>query len=214
MVSYNFWKYSTIGLLALIIVGLSLPQASAHITAKTAHMLEHIYNFVDGIEAKTGNLPDDPADQSLLDSQLESIQLDMDEIQGSIDSISGGLELKTVRVITSGNPPDANFDFTDVLPLEEGKAYSGMVSGFFSLSVGSRGFVTCQMAGINEPISLVIVERTELTQNPEFVVNEDFACDRLYISFGDILGNGDAGLSGFAGNVQYFESTDITEIPS
>ena len=69
MVSPN-WKYLTVGVLAILAVGFSIPQASAHITNGTQHMLQHIYNFVDGIEAKTENLPTDPADQSEVESAI------------------------------------------------------------------------------------------------------------------------------------------------
>ena len=54
----NVWKYSTVGLLAVLAIGFVLPQATAHIANNNDHMLQHIYNFVNGIEAKTDNLPD------------------------------------------------------------------------------------------------------------------------------------------------------------
>src|SRR5688572_9198380 len=58
------WKYLSFALIGILAAGSTtalMPQASAHITTNVQHMLEHIYNFVDGIEAKTNNLPADPA---------------------------------------------------------------------------------------------------------------------------------------------------------
>jgi len=218
-------KYMSIGSLAILAAGFSFPQAFAHVTNSLSHNMNHVMEAlgiidsnVDAIKAKTDNLPNDPADQSLIDSQLEGIQSDTDKIQTSIGSISGGSAPKTARVATIGNPVDGNFFVTDIMPLEEEKTYSGIVSGVFSLSVGSRGFVTCNMAGdlagVQESINLVIVERTDITQNSRFTVNEFFACDRLRIAFHDLPGDGDVGPAGFAGNVQYFESNDIIEVTS
>ena len=67
------WKYlsfALIGILATGSVGLLVPQASAHITNNATHMLEHIYNFVDEIEGKTNNLPNDPASQSAVQTAI------------------------------------------------------------------------------------------------------------------------------------------------
>lgn len=96
MVYPNTWKYLSIGLMAILAASFSIPQASAHINTNVGHMLQHIYNFVDGIEAKTDNLPSDPADQSLIDEQLESIQSDTDAIQTSIGDLGNdpGLDKK------------------------------------------------------------------------------------------------------------------------
>ena len=80
------WKYlsfALIGILAAGSVTASVPQASAHVTTNVQHMLEHIYNFVDGIEAKTNNLPADPASQSAVEKAIptqiinESIRADL-----------------------------------------------------------------------------------------------------------------------------------------
>ena len=68
------WKYlsfALIGILAAGSVTASVPQASAHVTTNVQHMLEHIYNFVDGIEAKTNNLPADPASQSAVEKRSQ-----------------------------------------------------------------------------------------------------------------------------------------------
>lgn len=57
--SKNTWKYlsfTLMGILATGSVGLLIPQASAHITNNTGHMLQHIYNFVDTLEASVATL--------------------------------------------------------------------------------------------------------------------------------------------------------------
>ena len=64
------WKYSTIGLLAVLAVGFSFPQAFAHVTTSLTHNVGHILTAIaqvqddiDDIKVKTDNLPSDPASQ-------------------------------------------------------------------------------------------------------------------------------------------------------
>lgn len=93
---------ASFGLMAVLAAIFLIPQASAHITNNTQYMLQHIYNFVDGTEAKTNNPPEDPADQSLIDTQLH-------DIQNSIECISvGGSAKKSMYFDLSANPTDSN----------------------------------------------------------------------------------------------------------
>jgi hypothetical protein len=84
------WKYS------------QLLTASAHITTNVQHMLEHIYNFVDGIETKTNNLPSDPASQSATGKPTGSERLFINED-------------KTVVVVPA---PAAGFERTATITVE------------------------------------------------------------------------------------------------
>ncbi|HKZ62546.1 MAG TPA: hypothetical protein VJZ68_09065 [Nitrososphaera sp.] len=83
--SKNIWKYSTFGLLAVLAIGFSFPQASAHVTNSTMHMLQEIYNFVDGIEAKTNNLPSDPASETSVNTRAS--QTSVGNLQSTADAI-------------------------------------------------------------------------------------------------------------------------------
>src|SRR5574341_755328 len=81
------WKYLSFALIGILAVGgvaASFPQAFADITSNVNHMLTHIYNFVDGIEAKTNNLPADPASNSQVNTRAT---------QASVDAISTKLEI-------------------------------------------------------------------------------------------------------------------------
>lgn len=90
------WKYSTLGLLAVLAVGFSFPQAFAHVTNSTAHMLQHIYEIVTGIntkvdqiKAKTDNLPTDPASQSALEATaFTQIQTERLNVNSRVDCTS------------------------------------------------------------------------------------------------------------------------------
>jgi hypothetical protein len=207
MVSHNTWKYATLALMALIGVALSIPQASAHITTKTAHVLEHIYNFVDGIEERTDNLPDDPADQSLIEEQLA-------DIQTSIGSLStGGAAQISVQVATVVNPTFPNsFEDVPLFPLEAGTTYSGKIAGTYEVSPESRLRLSCPIGHQTDTLILLEVDnRTTQTMRGEF--NEDFVCDSLGFNVFDYL-NGEADHNIIKATGQAFVSLDATQIPS
>lgn len=74
---YGKWKYATIGALAILALGFSFPQAFAHVSNNTSHMLQHIYETVAGINTKVDqlqvdidNLTDDPAKQSAVEDAM------------------------------------------------------------------------------------------------------------------------------------------------
>jgi hypothetical protein len=102
--SQDRWKYSTIGLLAVLAVGFSFPQASAHITNNVQHVLAH------AVELLTG------------------IQSDVDDIQGDLD----GLQPKSLGFnIQEDLAPfgiGGNSIQQPLIAVEEGKTFSGHVS--------------------------------------------------------------------------------------
>ena len=84
-VTVKSWKYLSFALIGILAAGSTvsfLPQASAHITTNVQHMLEHIFSFVDGIEAKTNNLPADPASNTVVNSRAS---------QTSVSAVLGSL---------------------------------------------------------------------------------------------------------------------------
>jgi hypothetical protein len=96
----NKWKYLSFALIGILAAGSTVsfvPQASAHITTNVQHMLEHIYNFVDGIEAKTNNLPADPASNTVVNTRAS---------QSSVDNIAAQtgeiLELREFHDLAGG----------------------------------------------------------------------------------------------------------------
>ena len=83
------WQYLSFALMGILAIGgitTAIPQASAHITTNVQHMLEDIYSFVDGIEAKTNNLPADPASNTVVNTRASqqsatALQTTADEIK-------------------------------------------------------------------------------------------------------------------------------------
>ena len=105
-----------IGILAAGSTASFVPQqASAHITTNVQHMLEHIYTFVDGIEAKTNNLPADPASNTVVNTRssqtsVNSLQTTANTINTKIDGLStgGSSGFKTIRVFLVEGEPDVD----------------------------------------------------------------------------------------------------------
>lgn len=54
--SQNKWKYSTFGLLAVLAVGFSFPDAAAHVTSNIQHTLSHVMDTLTGIDRKVDAL--------------------------------------------------------------------------------------------------------------------------------------------------------------
>jgi hypothetical protein len=202
------------GLIAFIAVAFSIPQASAHITSKTAHVLEHIYNFVDGIEERTANLPDDPADQSLLDAQLEIIKSDTDDIQSTLGSLSsgGGSGSKSLDVfLTSGSDPHETNLIRELLPYVPGKTYSGHINGHLTVGASNRVDISCAIGGERQVTPVASVFNDSLV-DVEHKFSEDFACDDLRLSI-ETLFRSDT-TSTVIATIQYLESTDLDEMTS
>ena len=89
------WKYLSFALIGILAAGSTvsfLPQASAHITTNVQHMLEHIYNFVDGIEAKTNNLPADPASNTVVNTRASQTSVN------SLQTTANGMDTKVTNI--------------------------------------------------------------------------------------------------------------------
>ena len=94
------WKYLSFALIGILAAGSTvgfIPQASAHITTNVQHMLEHIYSFVDGIEAKTNNLPADPASNTVVNTRAS--QTSVNTLQTSVSQTKNAA---FTQVITEG----------------------------------------------------------------------------------------------------------------
>ena len=209
------WKYSALGLLAVLAVSLSIPQAAAHVTNSTQHMLQHIFSFVDGIEAKTDNLPSDPADQSLIDAQLESIQSDTDDIQSSLSSLSsGGAVPKFAHVKVSLDPEDGMVaDNFDLLP-DSGNMYSGIITGTIANLAGSTGNIAeihCDNGGFENWEYLVRIQHDNVVPS-NIVFSEVFTCPSLVFQVQDLNNGNEASGMQITANIQYIESTEVTEV--
>ncbi len=91
-ISLKKWKYLSFALIGILAIGYSVPQATAHITSNQQHMIEHIYNYVNGVEPKVFKLPDDPASDTTVNTRssqdsVDTIQTSVDTVQGSVDAL-------------------------------------------------------------------------------------------------------------------------------
>jgi hypothetical protein len=137
MFSTKKWKFTILGLMAVLAVGFSIPQAFAHVTNNTQHVLQHIYNFVDGIEAKTNNLPSDPASNTVVNTRatqasvnaLQQTADDIDSKAGDIQNLltGGSAGMKGLTVDTTAIGDDGDVSLIEVLPFSQDKIYVGHI---------------------------------------------------------------------------------------
>jgi hypothetical protein len=50
------WKYLSIGLMAILAVGFTVPQAFAHVTGNVSHMVGHLFDLLTGIDTKATDI--------------------------------------------------------------------------------------------------------------------------------------------------------------
>ena len=114
------WKYLSFALIGLLAAGSAIgfvPQASAHITTNVQHMLEHIYSFVDGIEAKTNNLPADPASNTVVNTRAS--QDSLNSLQTSATGID--TKLTNIETIIGGLGPHSGADGANCVTIDINK---------------------------------------------------------------------------------------------
>ena len=193
------WKYSTIGLLAILAVGFSFPQAFAHISNNTADMLNHIYNFVDslessvstlqstanGIKAKTDTIPSDIASSANVTDATTAINDNTDtraeEIQDSV-----GVR-KAINIADVLDAEDASIEAVSLIP-STGKVYSGHITAVFDLPSGSLFWLECRVgSGVDFPYRIISTDASGL-----HTVNEDFSCHSLRLVVEDFENGEDA----------------------
>lgn len=111
------WKYATIALVALVGIGLSVPQAFAHTTNSVQHMVEHILETVtavaadtDAIEAKIDDLPQTL--QADLSSEIAAAQ---EAINSNTDSAASDIQDSQLEV--------RNLSFSDTTNADTAQTY-------------------------------------------------------------------------------------------
>ena len=214
------WKYlsfALIGILAAGGVSTAMPQASAHITTNVQHMLEHIYSFVDGIEAKTNNLPADPASNTVVDTRasqtsVNNLQTTATAIKTNTDTIT---PLKTHRGIIGLN--DASYGSAPLFDIlgrsntwsndqSEAIVYHGHIS--FNVFQGGSGTATVgcllgdQDTSSGIAINTPILYLTASTPLPELQL--EFTCQALSIASSDDMA--------ILYAVQYTEVSNASEV--
>lgn len=193
--SQNKWKYSTIGLLAILAVGFSFPQAFAHVTSSVSHNVTHILDAlavidsnVDDIKAQTDNLPADPASST--------------DISNAVADIGA---TQSVRIDVTVNPADGDTQIITLIPSESGKTFSGVVSMRFNpQTTGNVETLFCNTIGANEVI---------LADTSSFVdFSGSFACSKLTLALVDLSDGTDDPALNVSGAVQYTTSSDVTDL--
>jgi len=100
------WKYVSLGLMAVLALGFSFPQAFAHVTSDMKHGIEHVIALLNGIDTKVTDI------QAKVNSGTSGLQA----IKTSVDNLPG-------RTITFTNLQlDLGEDY-EILPARSGLAY-------------------------------------------------------------------------------------------
>ena len=91
----KMWKYLSIALMGLLATGFLVPQAFAHITTNTQHMVEHFYNMLTGIDTKVTDIQTKTnAIKATVDTNLDAKvssranQTSVNNLQASANGIS------------------------------------------------------------------------------------------------------------------------------
>ena len=192
----------------MLALGFSFPQAFAHITGSTQHMLQHVYNFVDGIEAKTNNLPDDPADQSLLDTQLGSIQSDTDNIQTELANLSpSGATSKATILFFDDQLLDGEISSSlSIGDAADGKNRSGQVSAYSIVSSSVQPLIALRCTS---QVSENGFGGGIIASSDDGILNTTFSCGQLTIFIRD-LPDGLDDFESVIANIQYVETNNVT----
>jgi uncharacterized protein YoxC len=214
----NWWKYSTIGLLAVLAVGFSFPEAFAHVTNNISHTMTHVLDAiaalqsdvdsvqsdVDDIQAKTSSLPPDPASATNVTDSTAEILDALTDIGTSTP--------KTVNVDLELDPADGTAQAVQILAADTNDlTVSGHMDGFVgTVPTGNEFVVECFIAGVPSFF------KVDLTSGGAF--SEDFTCLVLAIQAFDGNDGTDQGPIPVNISIQYFESAEvtdtITEVPS
>jgi hypothetical protein len=221
--SQNKWKYTTISLMAILAVGFSFPQASAHITSNTQHMLQHIYNFVDGIEAKTDNLPEDPASNTVVNTRAS--QESINALQNAVD----GIDLSNLdsSVSSRASQTDTGVTKAKIIEIDTGVGRvrdNTLVAGIFLIPDTDKnlsGHITIASLvspNITDPEMTVICRihnsETSMVQVPlasttDGLINVDFSCNGLMFIYSDVA-DGTDDPERIIIDIQYVETDNVS----
>lgn len=109
----KMWKYLSIALMGILATGFLVPQAYAHVTSNIQHNLEHVVNFLTGldtkvtaIKAKTDTNLDATVSSRATQTSVDGLQTTANTINTKIDNLpssSGSSEFKTIRTLIHTN---------------------------------------------------------------------------------------------------------------
>lgn len=101
------WKYVSIGLMAVLALGFSFPQAFAHVTSDVRHNFQDLVNLVVGIDtkvsaikAKTDTNLDATVSSRATQTSVDGLQGDVDALQTAVAAIgSGGADVNPTALL-------------------------------------------------------------------------------------------------------------------
>ena len=189
------WKYLSFALIGILAAGSTVSfvpqQASAHITTNVQHMLEHIYTFVDGIEAKTNNLPADPASNTVVNTRAS--QTSVDNLQTTANTINTKLPADPASQSATGRPTGS---YTDAIEGQLTTIISAPATGFEKSAMLTLSYSTTPNAplaisvGLREQNTTIFLQEFVLDSgSPTTTVVNVPAGEELVLS---VFNNGDA----------------------
>jgi hypothetical protein len=182
--SKNKWKYSTIGLLAILAAGFSFPQAFA---APIDSVLTIVRDIQAKINSSTFGL------QAINDNVLQT-QSALSELEPQ--TLTFNIQENLTPFGTGGNSIQQN-----LIAVEEGKTFSGHAS--ISVSVGENVLVRLFCGMPNG--SVILFDQTGFGDD----ANEGFACTNLHLTV--INQDDEDHFVTLSGVVQYQTNTNIID---
>ena len=197
----NKWKYTTVGLAAILAVGFSFPDAFA------AASIDSVLSVVKDIQTKVNNLSGPSGSISTLQTDLTAIKTKTNELPDDPASEEAIVESIDESVLQIGAAKAAIIEFEfdpngftiprAPLAFEEGKTYAGSID--MRVSGDSDGLVSvlCFVGGGYHGFfqDLHAGDR----------INRDFVCRSISMNFSDLSDNDEPSHIEATGMIQYVE---------
>jgi hypothetical protein len=199
--SQNKWKYTTIGLAAVLAIGFSFPEAFA------AASLDSVLSIVKDIQTKVNNLSGPSGSISTLQTQITSIKTKTDNLPAdpaseeaiteSIDEAVTQVGARKAAIIEYDLNPNGATIPRVPLPFEEGRTYAGSLDITVKADSDGQVFILCFVGGGLHGFSM------ELNDGDR--INRDFVCKSISINLSDLSDNDEPSHVEAFGMIQYVE---------
>lgn len=126
-------------------------------------------------------------------------------IQDSLADLEEKAGFKAVEFDFSANPPDDSSESWDVLPFEQGYAYSGHLEAVFSPNTGNRIVLVCGNTD-SDIGGFFVIDQVD----DKLIFERDFSCSFLTIFLADYGSDpSDAGTGSAKGILTYARTDDV-----
>jgi len=197
----NKWKYSTIGLAAILAVGFSSPDAFA------AASIDSVLSVVKDIQTKVNNLSGPSGSLTTLQTQITSIKTDTgklpadpaseDAIEESIDDAVTQIGAQKAVIVEYDVNPNHSSEARLPLSFDDHRTYAGSLDLTVKADSDGRVFILCFVGGGMHGFSF------DLTDGDR--INRDFVCKSLSINMRDSSDNDEPSHVEVFGMIQYVE---------